>query len=64
MYFDSNTIHTGEWMYIVVLNFRYLEETLLSHWVLNTKLFRAETLGISTLCNMELNTKRDKAVVS
>ena len=56
--------HTGEWMYIAVLNFQFREETLLSHSVLNTILFRAETPGISTLCDMELNTKRDKAMVS
>lgn len=64
MYFDSNTIHSREWMYIAVLNFRYREETLLSHLVLNTKLFRAETPGVSTLCDIELSTKRDKAMVS
>ena len=43
--------HTGEWMYIAVLNFRYREETLLSYLVLNTKSFRQETPGISTLCD-------------
>jgi hypothetical protein len=64
MYFDSNTVPTGVWMYIDVLNFRNREETFLSHLVLNTNFFRAETPGISTLCDMELNTKRDKAVVS
>jgi hypothetical protein len=51
-------------MYIFVMNFRYREEILLPHLVLNTKLFRAETPGVSMLCDMELNTKRDKAMVS
>jgi hypothetical protein len=50
-------------MYIAVLNVRHREETLLSHLMLNTKLFRAATPGISTPCDMELNTKRDKVVV-
>jgi hypothetical protein len=64
MYFDSDTIHIGEWMYIAVLNFRYWEETLLSRLVSNTKLLRAETPGISTLCDTEFNTKRDNATLS
>jgi len=64
MYLDSNTVHTGVWMYIAVLNFRDREDAFLSHLVLNTIFSRAETPGISMPCDMELNTKRDKAVVS